>query len=72
MDNQKLISINTNQSSINSNNQPSITSNNQPLTPIKLDFNFISTPYIEKKAIYDIKTFIENTEKKNLCINTSK
>lgn len=63
MDNQNPISINT--------NHPSITYN-KPLTPIKLDFNYISTPYIEKKAIYDIKHFIEKTEKKNLSINTSK
>ena len=63
MDNQKPISINTNQSSITYNN-------NIPLTPIKLDFNFISTPYIEKKAIYDIKHFIEKTEKKNLSITS--
>ena len=59
MDNHKLISIDTTYSS------------NTSKTPIKLDFNFISTPYIEKKAIYDIQTFIEKTENK-LFINTSK
>lgn len=30
------------------------------------EFKFISTPFIEKKAVYDIQDFIKNVEKLNL------